>query len=81
MVPFDAAWYAGVEEMVSVRVKEAAREQLIPPCDRCLRCVGACPTRALEFRDTRWRVNLSRCIFCGACARRCPRQQAERGRP
>lgn len=57
-------------------------------CDRCLQCQAVCPTQALAFQeihsanDSQERssipnrdpaIDLGRCLFCGACAKTCPR--------
>lgn len=40
----------------------------------CRACLAACPTGALERADGGLRLDLGRCLFCGACARACPAQ-------
>lgn len=39
----------------------------------CDGCVQACPTRAVEVSGGRPRLDLGRCVFCGACERACSR--------
>ena len=44
------------------------------PCPgNCRQCLSACPTGALETNDAgKLRLDMGKCLFCGACARRCP---------
>lgn len=48
---------------------EAARDL---DCERCGRCVAACPSRALETIGSTLVLDLGRCIGCGICVERCP---------
>jgi len=48
-------------------------------CDGSAACVGACPTRAIVVTDSTWSLDLGACIFCGACARACPRDAIRLG--
>jgi NAD-dependent dihydropyrimidine dehydrogenase PreA subunit len=43
-------------------------------CKGCDLCIGSCPAEILELgTDDRIEVtDISRCIFCGICAVRCP---------
>ncbi len=43
-------------------------------CDRCGRCVSACPHDALRVGRTYLKVDPVRCDGCGACARVCARR-------
>ena len=41
-------------------------------CEGCGRCRERCRQRAIEIVDGRARIDQSRCVFCGYCARACP---------
>jgi formate hydrogenlyase subunit 6/NADH:ubiquinone oxidoreductase subunit I len=41
-------------------------------CDRCSRCIAACPTSAISLVPDGVEVSTARCIFCAACADACP---------
>mgnify|MGYP001428316327 CR=1 FL=1 len=43
-------------------------------CDRCLRCVKACPERALSFQEGCFTVDAGRCLgmACRRCEDACP---------
>ena len=43
-------------------------------CKSCLLCVEACPAKILELDrdDLIYVTDISKCIFCAACAGRCP---------
>jgi formate hydrogenlyase subunit 6/NADH:ubiquinone oxidoreductase subunit I len=36
--------------------------------------VSACPTAAIRLTPIAWSIDAGACVFCGACARACPRQ-------
>ncbi|HOK77338.1 MAG TPA: NADH-quinone oxidoreductase subunit NuoB [Verrucomicrobiota bacterium] len=38
----------------------------------CENCSTACPTGAIGVKQSRVRIDLGRCLFCGDCARQCP---------
>ena len=42
-------------------------------CDRCGKCLAACPHDALTVGRTYLKVDWAACDGCGACARACPR--------
>lgn len=37
----------------------------------CHACAEACPTQAITI-DSRWRIDLGRCLFCTTCSDACP---------
>lgn len=39
----------------------------------CRACIEVCPTDAITGDERGWRLDLGRCLFCGECARACPR--------
>jgi Ni,Fe-hydrogenase III small subunit/Pyruvate/2-oxoacid:ferredoxin oxidoreductase delta subunit len=39
----------------------------------CQACIDVCPTEAIELRQGRPRIDLSRCLFCPECERACPK--------
>lgn len=41
-------------------------------CEGCGRCRDRCRQKAIEIVDGRARIDESRCVFCGYCARACP---------
>ena len=41
-------------------------------CEGCGRCRDRCRQKAIEIVDGRARVDQSKCVFCGYCARVCP---------
>jgi iron only hydrogenase large subunit-like protein len=41
-------------------------------CIGCVRCMAACPTRAIRVRDGKARIIDELCIDCGECLRVCP---------
>ena len=43
-------------------------------CKSCLLCVEVCPAKILELDrdDLIYVTDISKCIFCAACAGRCP---------
>lgn len=41
-------------------------------CERCGRCVDACPAGSLSLIDEGLQLDLGSCIFCGECAHVCP---------
>ncbi len=41
-------------------------------CDRCSRCVAACPVQAIALVEDGVEISTARCIFCGDCAEVCP---------
>ena len=50
------------ERCISVRNRNAS----------CLRCVEACTSGAIAYRDNQLKVEPDRCIGCGTCATACP---------
>ncbi len=42
-------------------------------CDGSAACVDACPTGAIVLTEAVWSIDAGACIFCGDCARACPR--------
>jgi formate hydrogenlyase subunit 6/NADH:ubiquinone oxidoreductase subunit I len=44
----------------------------VQACDRCSRCIAACPTEAIALVPLGVEVSAERCIFCSACAEACP---------
>lgn len=43
------------------------------PCaEKCGVCIQACPVTAIQKHQGAVALDLGKCIFCGACARRCP---------
>ena len=49
-------------------------------CDGSAECVSACPTGAIRLSGSVWSLDTGACIFCGACARACPRDALQLGR-
>ncbi|MBI0584573.1 MAG: 4Fe-4S binding protein [Methanomassiliicoccus sp.] len=43
----------------------------VEACDRCSRCVSACPVQAITVLPEGIEVSAERCIFCAACAEAC----------
>ncbi len=43
-------------------------------CKSCVLCVDACPAKILQLDqdDLIYVTDISKCVFCGACAGRCP---------
>jgi iron only hydrogenase large subunit-like protein len=41
-------------------------------CIGCVRCMAACPTKAIRVKDGKARIIDERCIDCGECLRFCP---------
>ncbi|MHB8190616.1 MAG: 4Fe-4S binding protein [Ferrimicrobium sp.] len=43
-------------------------------CKGCKLCIEACPSSILELNanDTIYVTDIDKCVFCGACAGRCP---------
>jgi iron only hydrogenase large subunit-like protein len=41
-------------------------------CIGCVRCMTACPTKAIRVKDGKARIIDERCIDCGECLRFCP---------
>lgn len=41
-------------------------------CDRCSRCMTACPVQAIALVEGGMEIDAGRCIFCGDCAETCP---------
>jgi formate hydrogenlyase subunit 6/NADH:ubiquinone oxidoreductase subunit I len=41
--------------------------------------VEICPTDAIGLTGSTWALDVGRCIFCGACARVCPRDAIRLG--
>jgi formate hydrogenlyase subunit 6/NADH:ubiquinone oxidoreductase subunit I len=48
-------------------------------CDGSAACVSVCPTGAIVLTDSMWSLDAGACIFCGACARACPRDAIRLG--
>jgi NADH-quinone oxidoreductase subunit I len=48
-------------------------------CDGSAMCVGVCPTGAIALAVSTWSLDAGACIFCGACARACPRDAIRLG--
>ena len=40
-------------------------------CEKCLKCIKACPTSALSMVDNRIIIDGDSCINCGRCIRAC----------
>ncbi len=41
-------------------------------CIGCVRCMQACPTKAIRVHKRKAHINYERCIDCGECLRTCP---------
>ena len=41
-------------------------------CEGCGRCRDRCAQKAIDIVDGRAKIDQSRCVFCGYCARACP---------
>jgi NADH-quinone oxidoreductase subunit I len=41
--------------------------------------VTACPTAAIRLGGSTWSLDAGTCVFCGACARACPRDAIRLG--
>jgi hydrogenase-4 component H len=48
-------------------------------CDGSAACVDVCPTGAIGLTETVWSIGAGACIFCGDCARACPRDAIQLG--
>ena len=40
-------------------------------CQKCMKCIKACPTGALSMTDNRIDINIDTCVNCGRCLREC----------
>jgi Ni,Fe-hydrogenase III small subunit/Pyruvate/2-oxoacid:ferredoxin oxidoreductase delta subunit len=46
------------------------------PCPSgCADCLAVCPVKALELTPQGLALDMGRCLFCGDCARACPRKK------
>jgi len=54
------------------RISVKKRRLHIEDCQRCGRCIEACPAGALSMKEEGCAVDEDRCILCGYCAARCP---------
>lgn len=55
----------GEIQLHSVRVNEKK-------CIGCVKCMKACPTKAIRVREGKAKIITERCIDCGECLRVCP---------
>ena len=46
-------------------------------CQRCMRCLKACPTEAITIENNRVSINPDKCINCGKCIQACLTQGLE----
>jgi len=65
-------WTALLRTKLDRSVRREESEPEIQPCSQCLRCVHACPTGALHYRERLWSLDLDLCHQCGDCAAVCP---------
>lgn len=54
------------------RISAKKRRLHIEDCQRCGKCIGACPSKALSMGDDGCTVDRDRCLLCGYCAVQCP---------
>ena len=67
---FEGAPEAG-EQMEALRHRQR-RIMVHDWCEGCGRCRDRCRQKAIEIVDGRAKIDQSRCVFCGYCARACP---------
>ncbi|MHC9544956.1 MAG: aldo/keto reductase [Vulcanimicrobiota bacterium] len=54
------------------RISAKKRRLHIEDCQRCGKCIDACPSKALRMGDDGCTVDEDRCLLCGYCAVQCP---------
>lgn len=64
----------GAETIVRYEQQGASLTVRRKYCKSCLLCIDACPTQILKLDkdDLIYVTDISKCVFCGACAGRCP---------
>ncbi|UCD21190.1 MAG: DUF362 domain-containing protein [archaeon] len=41
-------------------------------CQKCMKCVGACPAEAMKLKNGKIVIDRSKCIYCYCCSEFCP---------
>ena len=62
----------GAEDMLAALRREPRQIMVHDYCEGCGRCRDRCRQHAIEIIDGKARVDASKCVFCGYCARVCP---------
>ena len=63
---------AEAADMLAALRKEPRQIMVHDYCEGCGRCRDRCRQKAISIVDGRARVDASKCVFCGYCARGCP---------